>query len=601
MSEGSKEGERGGPKEIENTSDRFGNLFDRVPVGLYRSTPEGEVLDANQAMLEMLGCPDLDTLKEMGVGRFYVDDAIRRDWKERMAREGVVRNFVSQARRLDGGIIWLRDNSRAIRNDSGDLLCFEGSIEDITEATMIENALRESEEMFRLLSEQSLLGIAILQDGTFSYFNHAAANIFGHNVESMLKWGPDDFERFIHPEDREFVMGQARKKQEGDEDVVNNYQFRIITKGGDTKWVDIYSKTIVYGGGTADLVTFIDITGRRWAEDALSTSVRQWVTTFDSMSDAVSLLDEDGVIIQCNRATAKLIGRPFTEIIGANCYELFREPGGPAEGCPMGEVLKTRTRASQVIRKGDRWLLITIDPIFDDDREMTGAVHIVSDITERQEAEERTKAALREKEVMLKEIHHRVKNNLQVISSMLNLQGGLGGDAPLEELYRDSQNRIRSMALVHEKLYRSEDLARIELLDYIDTLVSGLKRSYMHDGWDISIEMNVDDIHLSIDSAIPCGLIINELVSNSMKHAFPDGRSGCITIGFTRSGDKGMTLTMRDDGVGMPAGVDPREMESMGMMLVRTLVEQLEGSIEVMDGPGAGYRIEFDDVGKEGN
>ncbi len=576
----------------------LGDLYDRVPIGLYRTTPSGDVVDANPALLEMLGCPDLDTLRGMNAGEFYVDDKVRREWTRNMAEHGVVQNFTAQMRRVDGGTIWMVENSREIRDEKGDLDYYEGSFQDVTESIMIERALKDSEEMFRLLSEQSLLGIAILQDGVFKYANQAAANATGYSIDEITSWAPNEFANVIHPEDLDFVMEQARKKQAGEKDVVNNYQYRLINKAGETKWVDMYSKTIEYGGHFADLVTFIDITGRRWAEEALGTAVRQWVSTFDSMGDAVSLLDEDGVIIQCNRATAKLIGKPFTEIIGSNCYELIGGPEGPESGCPMGDVLRSRARATKVIRYDDNWLEITIDPILDENGAITGAVHIISDVTERVEADERTKASLREKELMLKEIHHRVKNNLQVISSMLNLQGELGKDIPTEELYRDSQNRIKSMALVHEKLYRSEDLSRIELLDYIDTLISGLKRSYLHETGSVTIGMDVEDIHLGIDAAIPCGLMINELVSNSLKHGFPDGREGSITIGFHRSEEGGMVLSVVDDGIGMPEGADPREMESMGMVLIRTLVEQLEGSIEILNGPGVGFRIEFEE-GKE--
>ncbi len=212
-------------------------------------------------------------------------------------------------------------------------------------------------------------------------------------------------------------------------------------------------------------------------------------------------------------------------------------------------------------------------------------------------AELKIKASLHEKEVLLREIHHRVKNNMQIISSLINLQAQQIGDDQYVEMFNDSRNRIRSMALVHEKLYHSEDLSNISFRDYAQSLINDLFAFYETHSGQISIEADLEDIRLSIDVAIPCGLIINELVTNSFKHAFPGSRKGTIFIQFSRANleeEEGFTLTVRDNGAGIPENLDIRNTKSLGLQLVTSLAEhQLRGTIEVTNDNGTEFRIQF--------
>jgi len=217
---------------------------------------------------------------------------------------------------------------------------------------------------------------------------------------------------------------------------------------------------------------------------------------------------------------------------------------------------------------------------------------LMQDDTERRIAEERIRASLKEKEVLLKEVHHRVKNNLQIISSLLNLQSKYIKDDQALEMFKESRNRIRSMTLIHEKLYRSKDLANIDVAEYIQNLSSNLFRSYS--AGRISLRTQVDDILLGVDTAIPCGLIINELVSNSLKHAFPD-KQGEILVDLHRDNGK-FTLRVRDNGVGFPEHVDFRNTDSLGLQLVCTLTDQLDGEIELDRAGGTEFRITFGEI-----
>ncbi|MBN1865603.1 MAG: ATP-binding protein, partial [Victivallales bacterium] len=193
------------------------------------------------------------------------------------------------------------------------------------------------------------------------------------------------------------------------------------------------------------------------------------------------------------------------------------------------------------------------------------------------------------KETMLREIHHRVKNNLQVISSLLSLQSSYLQDEKAKEMFQNSMDRVSAMADVHTMLYQSKDLARIDFKDFIKDLVGRLQQSY---GSRVEIHVDVPDVSLTIETSIPCGLILNELVSNALKHAFPEGRGGEIHIGMTTAGDQ-FVLKVQDNGIGFSTSVDFKHPRSLGLELVRLLVEQLHGAIELDPEGGAAFTISF--------
>lgn len=214
-------------------------------------------------------------------------------------------------------------------------------------------------------------------------------------------------------------------------------------------------------------------------------------------------------------------------------------------------------------------------------------------------SQERLYATLREKEVLLREIHHRVKNNLQVISSLLNLQAASLSDPQALEMLKESQNRVRSMALVHDQLHRSPDLSRIGFREYVKNLCASLFSSYGIDSARIALRVDVEDIALPIDAAIPCGLIVHELVSNSLKHAFPDGRRGEIFIGLKSQPLRGTVLTVADNGVGLPEHIDVATAGSLGLRLVRILAGQIEAPVRHRSGSGTVFEIELPQRGGE--
>jgi PAS domain S-box-containing protein len=216
-----------------------------------------------------------------------------------------------------------------------------------------------------------------------------------------------------------------------------------------------------------------------------------------------------------------------------------------------------------------------------------------NEIAERRKAEDKLQKSLDEKEVLLKEIHHRVKNNMTVITSLLQLQSGHIEDEKYKDVFNNSINRIRSMALIHEKLYKSKDLSKINFNDYLEDMINSMFMSYGLTSSKVVLKTDVKDVALGIDTAIPCGLIINELVSNSLKYAFPKDRAGEIKVSLCRN-DKGeVEMRVRDNGIGMPEDFDFTMTDTLGLSLVNALVRQLQGKIELHREKGAGFIISF--------
>jgi len=332
--------------------------------------------------------------------------------------------------------------------------------------------------------------------------------------------------------------------------------------------------------------------------EELKSSEERLKILFEFAPDAYYINDLKGKFIDGNREAERIIGYDKHELVGKNFLKLKLLP--PSEipkaaaalaknimGQPTGpnEFIINRKNGKQII------LEIRTHPVTL--RGQKVVLGIARDITVRKQAEEQIKASLREKEVLLREIHHRVKNNMQIISSLIRLQSRSIKDKNLSDMFNVSQSRIRSMALIHESLYRSRDLASIDLSDYVERLTTHLFSMYRIKAGTIKFNMEIKDIYLDINKAIPCGLIINELVSNCLKHAFPDERKGEITLKMYEERRKKHTLIVKDNGIGFPKGLDFRNTETLGMQLVGDLVKQLKGKIELKTEEGTEFKIVF--------
>jgi PAS domain S-box-containing protein len=286
-------------------------------------------------------------------------------------------------------------------------------------------------------------------------------------------------------------------------------------------------------------------------------------------------------------------------------YESWRLLVHPDDIDPPGkqlqEILELRRGFEIDLRmkhKSGKWLCVSTRGK-EIEKDSTGnpkrIVGTLRDRTDRANAEKKIKESLEEKEILLKEIHHRVKNNLMIISSLLNLQSSYIKDKASQDVFKESQNRAKSMALIHEKLYQSTDFKRIDFGDYISSLATKLFHTYNADPSLIKLKINAENILLDINTAIPLGLIVNELITNSLKHAFPDGKPGKINVNFHTQDDH-YEFTVEDNGIGFPEDLDYQNTDSLGLQLINSLTSQIDGEIELDRNKGTEFKIKFPEV-----
>ncbi len=334
------------------------------------------------------------------------------------------------------------------------------------------------------------------------------------------------------------------------------------------------------------------------AEERIKLAYAELSQIFHTAADGMRVIDKNFNVLRVNETFSTLSGTSEDESMGKKCYEVFHGPPCHTPNCSLTRILDGEKRVECEVEKERNEdiripCILTATPFRRPGGKLIGVVESFKDITERKETENEIKASLKQKEVLLKEIHHRVKNNLQVVSSLLDFQSEHIKDKEAIEAFSKSQDRIRVMALLHEKLCQSGDLARVNIAEHIRDLISYLFHLRQINADTIILKTHVDDIFLSIDVAIPCGLIVSELVSNCLKHAFPQDKKGTICIDLWSDKKGKLALIVRDNGVGIPKHIDFRKTKSLGLQLVNMLVYQLRGSIELGRSGGTVFKITF--------
>ena len=473
----------------------------------------------------------------------------------------------------------------------GEVIAVQGVMRDITVRKQAEAAHKESEERYRAIFEGSNDGILMADAITrkFRFANSAICRYLGYDEEELLTLGVDD----IHPpRDLGNVIREFERQARGEITLAKDVP--CLRKDGRVVYADIRVNRLEREGRWFNVGFFRDITERRKAEE----EIKKFKTIFESARFGVAIAGLDGTISIINEYFAGVHGYRPDEVLG-NSLDMFHTEEQRQQVAKINEKLLATGSYSGIevwhkCKDGTVFPMLMNGVIVKDEK--GAALYMAAtavDITGRKHAEERIKASLREKEVLLKEIHHRVKNNLQLVTSLLKLQSESVDDAKALEMLRESRGRVRLIALLHEMLYRSEDLASIDAADYIRSLVSHLRRSYGGRPEEITVEFNIEKITLDVDTAITCGLIVNELVTNSLKHAFPNGGKGKVRVDLHHKGHDEFILTVADSGKGIPESIDFRNAKSLGLQLVCTLVDQLEGTIEIDREGGTSFTIEF--------
>ena len=332
------------------------------------------------------------------------------------------------------------------------------------------------------------------------------------------------------------------------------------------------------------------------AEAALRASEERYRSLVESTDDSIYTVNRDGKYLFANKKMLSVLGLPQQKVVGRH-YSAFIS-GEPAKefDVHVKQVFEYGKSVTYECRsKDDVWLLRTLSPIKDPETgEITAVTGITKSITEQKQAEDQLKTALKEKEVLLREIHHRVKNNLQVVSSLLNMQARTAKNKEAIDVLAESRNRINAMALIHSQLYENSDLSAIHMKGFVDKLLGQILQSYPVQDTKISSIVHVVDYPLPISIAVPLGLIVNELLSNAFKHAFVNRKEGEIVVVLRAAAEGLVSLTVSDDGVGLPERFDFKTSETLGLHVVKILVEeQLDGNLEVIRDNGTTFKIEF--------
>jgi PAS domain S-box-containing protein len=501
-------------------------------------------------------------------------------------------------------------------DDRGQVNGFLATLLDITMRIRAEASLRASERRYRALI-QTTPQIVWTAGGTDTSATDWWVKLTGQTAMEAEGWGWLDA---VHPDDQERVRTTWTEAYELK--ILYDTEYRIRTESG------LYRHFCVRGVALYDAFgqleewvgTLTDIHEKKLAEAQLldlnatlesrvvkrtaelQASEERFRAGMEGSLHSVFFLtaerSSDGSILDfrftdLNQIGERMICRPRSEIIGQRLCELLPinrtggffdkyvrvvQTGEPLEEefpMPISSGIEANWLHHFVVRVGD------------------GIAITSQDVSARKLAEESMKASLHEKETLLKEIHHRVKNNLQIVSTLLDLQSGHTSDVQALAMFQESRGRVKSMALIHERLYRSQDIARVDFSDYVRRLADDLYHTYNLSSHEIELVLEIDYLPLSIDLAIPCGLLLNELMSNCFKHAFADVAGARLRIALHLDSAATNVLIVSDNGAGFPADTDFRNTTSFGLQLVNTLVDQLDGTIELTSDPGTTFTVRF--------
>ena len=493
---------------------------------------------------------------------------------------------------------------------------------DVTERRQAEAALRDSEERYRAFIANSSEGISryvsdqpiattlpveeqvalFLQHGVIAECNDAMARMYGFERAHELV-GAKLRDLLVGSDERslehlyEFVRAGYR--------MVEAESFELDRFGNQHCFENNFVGVVDGGFLVRVWGAQRDITARKQAEGALRIALAKYKALFDHFPVGITITDEAGNILESNEIAQRLLGVPVDEQtkrrVDGPEWRVVRPDGTPMPPEEFASVraLKEKRAVGDtemgVVRPDDAitWLSVTAAPL---PLEKLGVVITYGDITQRKQAEAALRTALRDKEALLKEVHHRVKNNLQVITSLLRLEAVRSEHIMTKTVLKDMQSRIRAMALLHESLYRSGQFAQVDLAAYLRQVTTKLFRALAPDPISIRFQLELAPVWLALDQAVPCGLIANELVSNCLKHGFPGGRHGEIRIALqtVESGPR-IQLRVSDNGVGLPEDFTTRQQHSLGLQLVHDLARQLQGRLDI--GPsttsGAVFAITF--------
>jgi len=544
---------------------------------------EGRLVQFNQAFAIQFGLPDGCEPSEYDFKEFSADpsqiEGIYDSLNDALSFTGEV-----HARRLNGETFPVLLTIAVMHSENDEPPGAMAVIRDITEARLAQEELEASEARYRnILDNASDVIFTVDDQGFFTYTNPSFNAVLGYSEVELSKRTIHDVVEGLSKRGKTWIRSLEGERKE-QRFVSASGKVLTMLGGASVQHNEAGKPTGIRG-------IFLDITDMRSHELRAKTQSAKLESIFDSTANLIMftmnsddqvnaynknfkyLFENDfGLELDSTRSFLEEVGRIVDEEPYQGQLRLFVRA---LAGKPQQFELPLRTSEGE-----SRWYQVFLNPVSLGEGEKEISC-IAYDITERKEIDRAIRSALKEKEVLLQEVHHRVKNNLQVISSMLNLQKSFVKDPETLNLLEESTNRIATMSFIHESLYRTTNFANISFAEYLQRLSANLVQSYSRSQCEVTLQTVFDEIFISLDQAIPCGLITNELVTNALKYAFPDRECGTITVRFAHVEGGAVELEVADDGVGLPAGMDFAKNDSLGVYLVQALTEQIDGELVV--------------------
>ncbi|CAG1000501.1 putative sensor histidine kinase pdtaS [Methanosarcinales archaeon] len=578
-------------KELLESKIYYRRLFETAKEGiLILDASSEQITDANPFLINMLGFSSEELLgKKLGEISSFKDFNSNEAFSKLENKERVYYDHLSLETKNKKPIDVEFSCEMFLANRTKVIQC---NISEITRHKIIQESLIASESRYRQLFEVAKDGILILDEetGQITDINPSLINILGYSLKELLGKKIWDIGLFKdNGDNKDFFIGIAGKENIHYEDL----QLRI--KGGKYINVEFISNSFQINNKKLIQCNIRNITehklkGRNGNEERYRRLVDFSPFGIIIQShDKIDFLNPAAMKILGGTKPEELVGKTISQFIHPDYLEIFDEQNCKERNGEIEELIDAK-----FARFDGTYVDIEIMSIPFNYESKSAIYRVFQDITKRRQADDRIKASLKEKEILLREIHHRVKNNMQIISSLLKLQSKYIEDDKYLDLFKESRNMIESMAIIHERLYHSEDLSKINIKEYTRDLVNNLFHVYNINKSVINSKINVDTVTLGMDFAILCGLIINELVTNSIKYAFPDNRKGEIEIAFRQTDENNFELVVSDNGVGIPEDLDIRKTQSLGLRLITMLVDdQLEGEINLVRGKGTEFQIKF--------
>jgi PAS domain S-box-containing protein len=595
-------------KALLHSEERFRHAFDYAAIGMALVAVDGRWLQVNRSLCEIVGYSEQELLATNFQALTHPDDLdTDLDYVNQLL-SGEIRHYQMEKRYLHklGHSVSILLSGSLVRDAQGQPLYFIGEIQDITERKQAEAALRQSEERYLAILEQQTELICRFQpDGTITFVNEAYCRYFGKTREELIG---TSYEPIVFEDDLEKIEQLLNTLNL--ENPVVTIENRVVVNG-EVRWTQWNNRAIFGEQGRCVKCQAVgrDITERKQIEEALRESERRFRAIFNNTFQFTGLMAPDGTLLEANQTALDFAGIQQCDTVGKPFWETYWWTISPQTQQELKQAI-ARAVCGEFMRyevdvRGAGDIVATIDfsikPVRDDAGNIILLIPEGRDIsdrkraeTERQKAEEKIKASLREKEVLLAEIHHRVKNNLHIISNLLYLQVNRTKDEKVREVLQDSRNRVDSMALVHESLYRAHDFAQINLVEYIKKLSANLLSLYHQRANSTIYRMDSKpDIFVHLDQAIPCGLIANELITNALKHGCREAGNREIFVSLEATSEQQLILIVGNQGNTLPADFNLKTSQSMGLKLVTVLVKQIQGNLEFDRGDFTTFKIKF--------